>query len=185
MSISPRSLLLALCVLLPAGMVAIPTLAAPPAGADRFDAEDVEDMHDDLDVDVDDYDPAEHVRRQLQARQPEGSGGPQQACVIAGRLVIPALGVNEDVRDCMQSNGRYSVAEFAKACEGLGNAFVQMGSAPAKIEYVQRCPVPAQGSCRNMGNTGMDGFYYQRRGQSLTSLPASCTSMGGTWVPAR
>ncbi len=181
MSISPRSLLLALCILLPAGMAAIPTVAAPPAGADRFDPDD----DDDLDVDVDNYDPAEHVRRQLQARQPRGSGGPQQACIIAGRVVIPALGVDEDVRDCMQSNGKYSVAEFKKACEGLGDAFVQMGSVPAKIEYVQRCPTPAQGSCRNMGNTGMDGFYYQRHGENLASLPASCTSMGGTWVPAR
>lgn len=142
------------------------------------------DMDQDMDLDADDYDPAQHLRQQL-ARQPaaRGSGGPVQACELSGRIQI--MGTSEDVRDCMQSNGKYSVAEFRKACQGLANALVGGGNAAANIQYLGRCPTPAQGSCHNVLNTGLDGYYYQRGSDNLAALPASCTGAGGTWKPAR
>ena len=57
------------------------------------------------------------------------------------------------------------MAEFQQACNGLANGLNQTGNAPAKIEYSNRCPTPAQGSCRNFMNSGMDAFYYQRTGR--------------------
>ena len=166
----------------------------PPAAAEAWEAADADvgvdgrdpdpeadtDM-DDTDIDPDDFDPAAELRRQL-ARRPAatGSGGPVQACMLSGRITL--MGMSEDVRDCMQSNGKYSVAEFQRACEGLANALVGGGNAPARIDYIARCPSPAQGSCRNFMNTGMDAYYYQRT--ELASLPGSCSGVGGTWVPA-
>lgn len=157
--------------------------AVPPPQADGFDAGgETDDPDFDPDFDPDNYDPAEHIRKQLlRQAPPAGSGGPAQACMLSGRIELP--GVSEDVRDCMQSNGRFSQAEFRRACEGLANALTGSGNAPAKIEYLDKCPTPAQGSCRNFMNTGMDAYYYQRT--ELASLPGSCSSVGGTWVPAR
>ena len=159
------------------GLIGVP-LDAPPAEDTAQD--NVGDADADMgdDIDTDDYDPAEHLRQQL-ARQPaaRGSGGPVQACMLSGRIEL--LGVSEDVRDCMQSNSTYSVAEFQKACEGLAHALTSSGNAPAKIDYLSACPTPSQGSCRNFMNTGMDAFYYQRT--ELASLPGSCSGAGGTW----
>lgn len=146
-------------------------------GHDELDA-DADDLDSDALEDTVDMDPAELVRRQL-ARQParRGSGGPVQACTLSGRVTI--AGHSEDIRDCMQSNGNYSVAEFQQACEGLANGLNQTGNAPARIEYGNRCPSPAQGSCRNFMNSGMDAYYYQRT--ELESLPGSCANAGGRW----
>ena len=164
----------------PAALMLASSAAASASTAveDEPDAADLE--HDDLD-DLDDpanFDPAAHVRRQL-AQQParRGSGGPVQACTLSGRVTI--AGVTEDIRDCMQSNGNYSVAEFRRACEGLANGLNQTGNAPANIAYGTSCPTPAQGSCRNFMNSGMDAYYYQR--SELASLPGSCTTAGGRW----
>jgi hypothetical protein len=111
------------------------------------------------------------------SRPRRGSGGPVQACTLSGRVTI--AGHTEDIRDCMQSNGSLSVAEFQQACQGLANGLNQTGNAPAKIEYSNRCPTPAQGSCRNFMNSGMDAFYYQRT--DLAPLPGSCAATGGRW----
>ena len=154
-------------------------MATPSLPAD--DGEDAglddPDGSDELD-DPANFDPAAHVRRQL-AQQParRGSGGPVQACTLSGRVTI--AGHTEDIRDCMQSNGSLSVAEFQQACQGLANGLNQTGNAPAKIEYSNRCPTPAQGSCRNFMGSGMDAFYYQRT--ELESLPGSCAAAGGRW----
>lgn len=149
-----------------------------------FDADDELDAADDEDMPLDadgNYDPAEYVRRKL-ANQPaaRGSGGPSLACMISGRVTI--AGHTEDVRDCMYSGGRYSKTEFERACEGLANGLASTGNAPARIDYMPRCPAPSQGSCRNFLNSGMDAHYYQRT--DTTPLPASCAGAGGTWVPA-
>ena len=135
------------------------------------------DEADELD-DPADFDPAAHVRRQL-AQQParRGSGGPVQACTLSGTVTL--AGVTENIRDCMQSNGALSVAEFQQACEGLANGLNQTGNAPARIEYSNRCPTPTQGSCRNFMGSGMDAYYYQRT--ELESLPGSCANAGGRW----
>ncbi|MET3007940.1 hypothetical protein ABXT00_00950 [Stenotrophomonas koreensis] len=143
------------------------------------DPDDLDGFDDDDDLgDTVDMDPAELVRRQL-AQQParRGSAGPVQACTLSGRVTI--AGHTEDIRDCMQSNGSLSVAEFQQACQGLANGLNQTGNAPAKIEYSNRCPTPAQGSCRNFMNSGMDAFYYQRT--DLAPLPGSCAATGGRW----
>ena len=143
------------------------------------DPDDLDGFDDDDDLgDTVDMDPAELVRRQL-ARQParRGSGGPVQACTLSGKVTL--AGVTEDIRDCMQSNGALSVAEFQQACEGLANGLSQTGNAPAKIQYSNRCPTPAQGSCRNFMGSGMDAYYYQRT--ELESLPGSCAAAGGRW----
>lgn len=169
-----------------------PATEAPPTGLDWHD--DSEDgpeadseQDDELELVLDEngeYDPAAHLRAQLAQRAPPaGSGGPVQACQLSGSIQV--LGLREDVRDCMQSNGKYSVAEFHKACEGLANALVGGGNAPARIDYMGSCPTPAQGSCKNVLNTGLDGFYYQRGADNLAALPASCTGAGGTWIPGR
>lgn len=177
-------LLLAACTASPDSHARSGTLAtasslqSAPMDPDDADPEqDMEQGMDDLD-DPDDFDPAEHLRRQL-ARQParRGSGGPVQACTLSGKITL--MGVTEDIRDCMQSAGTYSVAEFQQACQGLANGLSHTGNAPATIQYSTRCPTPAQGSCRNFMNSGMDAFYYQRT--ELGSLPRSCTTAGGRW----
>ena len=160
--------------------------AAPQPASDGHDdpaadhdPDDLDGFDDDDDLgDTVDMDPAEMVRRQL-ARQParRGSGGPVQACTLSGKVTL--AGVTEDIRDCMQSNGALSVAEFQQACEGLANGLSQTGNAPAKIQYSNRCPTPAQGSCRNFMGSGMDAYYYQRT--ELESLPGSCAAAGGRW----
>ena len=155
------------------------TLAAVAPEPDDVDLDqDSDDLDSDELEDTVDMDPAELVRRQL-ARQParRGSGGPVQACTLSGKVTI--AGHSEDIRDCMQSNGSLSVAEFKQACEGLANGLNQTGNAPAKIEYGNQCPAPAQGSCRNFMNSGMDAYYYQRT--ELASLPGSCANAGGRW----
>lgn len=192
----PRLVPLSLCLLLTAcGASAEADAQMPPPGSnaidvpapryrdadtDELDGRDDEDGHDDAPA-VDEhgqYDPAAEVRRQLARRQPSaGSGGPVQACMLSGTVTV--LGRTENIRDCMQSNGRYSVAEFQRACEGLANGLDGTGNAPARIDYMTRCPAPAQGSCRNFMNTGMDAYYYQRT--ELASLPGSCAGAGGSW----
>jgi hypothetical protein len=164
----------------PAALILASNAAASASTAVADEPDDADLEHDDLD-DLDDpanFDPAAHVRRQL-AQQParRGSGGPVQACTLSGKVTI--AGVTEDIRDCMQSNGSLSVAEFKQACEGLANGLNQTGNAPAKIEYGNQCPAPAQGSCRNFMNSGMDAYYYQRT--ELASLPGSCANAGGRW----
>lgn len=163
-----------------ADTLALVTLSDPDP--DRDSDADLDEMDDDdLELDADgNFDAAAHVRRQL-ARQPaaRGSGGPPQACMLSGRVTL--AGHTEDIRDCMASGGRYSKAEFERACEGLANGLAVTGNAPARIDYLPRCPTPAQGSCRNFMNSGMDAYYYQRT--DLTPLPASCAGAGGTWVP--
>ena len=154
-------------------------MATPSLPADDGEDADLDDLDDSDELDDPaDFDPAEHVRRQL-ARQParRGSGGPVQACTLSGRVTI--AGHTENIRDCMQSNGSLSVAEFQQACNGLANGLNQTGNAPAKIEYSNRCPTPAQGSCRNFMGSGMDAFYYQRT--DLAPLPGSCAATGGRW----
>lgn len=162
--------------LVQASSTAMATPSLPADDAEEAGLDDLDDS-DELD-DPADFDPAEHVRRQL-ARQParRGSGGPVQACTLSGKVTI--AGHTENIRDCMQSNGSLSVAEFQQACNGLANGLNQTGNAPAKIEYSNRCPTPAQGSCRNFMNSGMDAFYYQRT--DLAPLPGSCAATGGRW----
>ena len=161
----------------PAAQILASNAAASASTAVADEPDDADLEHDDLD-DPANFDPAAHVRRQL-AQQParRGSGGPVQACTLSGKVTI--AGVTEDIRDCMQSNGSLSVAEFKQACEGLANGLNQTGNAPAKIEYGNQCPAPAQGSCRNFMNSGMDAYYYQRT--ELASLPGSCANAGGRW----
>ena len=158
---------------------------AQPASDDHDDPAADHDVGDFDGFDDDDalddpanFDPAAHVRRQL-AQQParRGSGGPVQACTLSGKVTL--AGVTENIRDCMQSNGALSAAEFQQACEGLANGLNQTGNTPAKIEYSNRCPTPAQGSCRNFMGSGMDAYYYQRT--ELESLPGSCAGAGGRW----
>lgn len=166
--------------------VASSASAQPQQAGDNVDdlvadheLEDFDGFDDDDDLgDTVDMDPAELVRREL-ARQParRGSGGPVQACTLSGTVTL--AGVTENIRDCMQSNGALSVAEFQQACEGLANGLGQSGNAPARIEYSNRCPTPAQGSCRNFMDSGMDAYYYQRT--ELESLPGSCAGAGGRW----
>lgn len=154
-------------------------MATPTLPADDGEEAGLDDLDDSDELDDPaNFDPAAHVRRQL-AQQParRGSGGPVQACTLSGRVTI--AGHTEDIRDCMQSNGSLSVAEFQQACQGLANGLNQTGNAPAKIEYSNRCPTPAQGSCRNFMNSGMDAFYYQRT--DLAPLPGSCAATGGRW----
>lgn len=160
------------------------TVTAVSHGLEPGD-DDLHDDDDDLALDADgEYDPAEHLRRQL-ARQsaPTGSGGPAQACMITGRITV--LGMNEEARDCMQSKSRYSVAEFRRSCEGLAKGLTGLGNAPASVDYIGSCPTPAQGSCRNFMGTGLDAFYYQRRPDDVASLPNACALAGGSWVPTR
>jgi hypothetical protein len=194
----PRLVPLSLCLLLTAcGASAEADAQIPPPGNTAIDAPapryrdadtddlDVHDAQDDQDDDLavdgnGEYDPAAEIRRQLARRPaPSGSGGPVQACMLTGTIKV--LAHSEDVRDCMQSDGKYSVAEFQRACEGLANALVGGGNAPARIDYMPRCPTPAQGSCDNALGTGMKGYYYQRPADNLAALPASCTSSGGNW----
>ena len=181
MSASLRSLPLYLLLSLATAPVA---WAAPPTDVD----DDADQDEEALAVDADgNYDPAAELQRQLARSAAKaanaGSGGPPQACVISGKVTL--FGVTHDIRDCMASTGRYSVAEFKKHCEGLANAFNGTGNAPAKLEYLPACPRPAQGSCRNVLGSGLDGYYYQRTADDLAQLPASCAAGGGRWQPVR
>ena len=169
----------------PAPVLTEDALDTPPPAHDA--SED-----DEADIDDEPFDPAgddvEELARAALAKAasqggPVGSGGPVQACILSGRITLP--GIDEDVRDCMQSNGKYSVSEFQRACTGLANAMVGTGNGPAKIEYVSTCPTPSQGSCKNMLNRGLDAYYYLRSADNIATVPASCAAAGGTWVPNR
>ncbi|MCW4455680.1 hypothetical protein OK348_12880 [Flavobacterium sp. MXW15] len=87
-------------------------------------------------------------------------------------------------RDCMQTTREVPEQDLVRACEGLAQTSAQMGGKAGDIAYLDACPLPAQGSCRNLAGKGIDGFYYERSADDLVSLPQSCALSGGTWVPA-
>lgn len=99
------------------------------------------------------------------------------ACMMSGTIEI--LGVKQQARDCMVLANDMPEADFRKACTSLAGLL-----AGGTIEYIDRCPTPAQGICRNFNGSGLDGYYYKRTAEDVAStLPRSCTAMGGTWTP--
>lgn len=103
-----------------------------------------------------------------------------QACMIAGQLKIAGQVIRS--RDCTQTSRSIPRAAFEEYCNSLAQFSAQLGGQAGKITYLDQCPSPNQGSCKNFARSGMDGFYYERTADDLATLPESCTSAGGTWV---
>jgi hypothetical protein len=108
------------------------------------------------------------------------TAGARRACMIAGTITV--LGESIRSRDCMQIAGTSTEQDLARACEGLADGLKQAGSAPAEVTYMEACPSPSQGVCRNIFGGRFDGHYYERTADSLEGLPQSCSMGGGTWV---
>lgn len=106
--------------------------------------------------------------------------GARRACMIAGTITI--LGESIRSRDCMQIAGSSTEQDLTRACEGLADGLKQAGSAPAEVTYMDACPSPSQGVCRNIFGGRFDGHYYERTADSLEGLPQGCSMGGGTWV---
>lgn len=114
--------------------------------------------------------------------QESASGG--QACMIAGEFEI--LGRKLRSRDCLQAGPDIPADAHRQLCEGLAETSAQIGEGKAgTLEYMTRCPTPAQGSCRGIfGQPTLVAFYYERTDDDLATLPASCGMGGGTWEEA-
>lgn len=110
------------------------------------------------------------------ARDVDQSAG--MACVMSGTISV--MGITEEVEDCMSTDGAMPEADFRAACTNLAGA---MGGS-ARIDYVDSCPTPAQGTCRNFAGSGLDAYYYKRRADDVATLPRSCSALGGTWASA-
>ncbi len=107
--------------------------------------------------------------------------GEGQACMIAGEFRI--MGQTIRSRDCLQAGADLPADTHRELCEGLAQTSAQFGQGEAgTLEYMTRCPSPAQGSCRGIfGQPTMVAFYYERSTDDLAGLPASCSMGGGTW----
>lgn len=109
--------------------------------------------------------------------------GPSQqarACMIAGEFHL--FGKTLRSRDCVQSSGASSDAELKKICEGLAATSAQMGGKAGQVTYMDACPSPSQGRCRQLFGLAFDGYYYERSADDLAGLPDSCTHGGGHWT---
>jgi len=109
------------------------------------------------------------------------TGGKTRACMIAGEFEI--MGQRIRSRDCLQADESVSEESHRKMCESLAEGSAQIGTGKAGgITWMDACPSPNQGSCKGLfGQSGLTAFYYERSGDGLTSLPASCQMGGGTW----
>lgn len=103
-----------------------------------------------------------------------------RACMIAGEFNLMGRVIRS--RDCMQITGSSTEADLQRACEGLAQTSAQMGGKAAELTYMDGCPSPSQGSCKNLFGKTFDGFYYERSAEDVAGLPASCALGGGTWV---
>ena len=105
---------------------------------------------------------------------------PTQACMIAGQFEFGGKIIRS--RDCTQTSLKISRTAFESYCNELAQTSAQLGGEAGVITYYDKCPYPNQGSCKNFGGSGLDGFYYERTPDDLADLPESCTHGGGTWV---
>lgn len=100
--------------------------------------------------------------------------------MIAGEFNV--LGKTIRSRDCVQPTGASSDTELKKICEGLANTSAQMGGKAGQITYMKACPLPSQGSCKQLFGLAFDGYYYERSAEDLAGLPDGCTQGGGSWT---
>ncbi|MGH8055089.1 MAG: hypothetical protein ACREP4_14345 [Stenotrophomonas sp.] len=101
------------------------------------------------------------------------------ACMIAGEFTL--MGKTIRSRDCVQTTAASSEADLKRVCEGLAQTSAQMGGKAGEVTYMDACPSPSQGSCAQLFGGKFDGYYYERTGQDLADLPASCAHGGGHW----
>ena len=100
--------------------------------------------------------------------------------MIAGEFLLAGKIIRS--RDCTQASRNAPRAKFESYCETLANTSAELGGKAGVITYLDKCPSPNQGSCKNFANSGLDGFYYERTADDLAELPESCEHDGGTWV---
>jgi hypothetical protein len=110
---------------------------------------------------------------------PLASNAADKACLIEGKFSF--MGQTIHSKDCVQSDPKESEAAFKGSCEALANMSVQMGGEAGKIDYMEQCPLPAQGICKGMMGTKRDAYYYARSADDLATLPAGCNQFGGSW----
>lgn len=119
----------------------------------------------------------------------DGPSGPSadadgftRACMIAGEFEL--MGRTIRSRDCVQADTGLDAATHRQLCEGLAQTSAQLGQGKAgTVEYMARCPTPAQGSCQGLfGQSAVTAFYYERDDDDLAALPDSCRLGGGTWT---
>ena len=101
-----------------------------------------------------------------------------KACLLEGSFTLMKQKIV--IKDCMQ-NGGLPQAQFVQNCQGVSQAAVSMGGAPAKITYMAACPTPSLGTCEKLFGGPLTGFYYARDAQALKDTEASCKAGGGSW----
>lgn len=110
-----------------------------------------------------------------------------EACLLEGRLRLE--GMSADIRDCIENTGM-TETQFHATCERhLEEAKALATSVggridEARIGWMERCPRPAQGMCRNYAGGPLNALYYRRTAEDLANLPAGCSALGGEWVEA-
>jgi hypothetical protein len=110
---------------------------------------------------------------------PQASRAADRACLIEGNLEF--MGQTIYSKDCMQSAPNEDEAAFKASCEALAKMSALLGGAPGKIEYMAKCPRPAQGICQGIMKSKRDAYYYARSASDLNELPSSCEKSGGVW----
>ena len=121
-----------------------------------------------------------HPRDKEQRTPSTTNGTKTQACMIAGQFNLAGKGIRS--RDCTQTSRDMPRTDFEEYCNMLAQTSAQLGGEAGRITYLDQCPSPNQGSCKNFASSGMDGFYYERTPDDLADLPESCVHGGGTWV---
>ena len=114
-----------------------------------------------------------------QPRPPQNTTTKFHACMIAGEFNIMGRVIRS--RDCMQAPASVSETEFAINCTKLAGTSEAMGGKAGTITYMDECPMPAQGICRNFLGSERNAYYYERAPDDLATLPQSCVEGGGTW----
>jgi len=84
------------------------------------------------------------------------------------------------IKDCIH-NKSMPVDAFKSYCDGLSKAGESLGAPPAKITYMEACPLPSQGSCDVSVHQPMTNYYYKREVDALPELKESCEAWGGVW----
>lgn len=115
----------------------------------------------------------------LQPRPSESTTTKFRACMIAGEFNLMGRVIRS--RDCMQAPAFVSETEFESSCIELAGTSEAMGGKAGTITYLDECPMPAQGICRNFLGGKRDAYYYERTPDDLATLPQSCVEGGGTW----
>lgn len=113
---------------------------------------------------------------QAAAATPAAGG---RACMISGSFRIAGQTIRS--RDCIAAKAGSDKAALDNTCTQLAQVSAQFGGEAGRVEYMDSCPAPAQGTCHNFMRSSYDAHYYERAPDDLADLPDSCRRSGGEW----